>query len=456
LSSLDIPRAEEIRIDGGVLLFALALSIAAGLVFGLVPALQASRPRLSDSLKESGRGQAGSSAGLLRRGLVVAEVSLAVLPLVGALLLLKSFSKLTDVDPGFEPGGALTAQIDLPQAKYTEAEQRAGFYDRLTERLASLPGVDKVGAVTPMPLTGRGFVLTFYVEGEPIPEPNKEAHSNIRVVNDDYFDAMQIPLRRGRFFNRADAFEAPNVAVINESCLTRFFPDQDPLGQRITFDDPEDEDVTWMTIVGVVGDVHHESLAEATDPEIYWSYAQRPMDSTTLVLRTAGPTATLTAPLRAAISEIDSELPIYRVRALQDIVDLSVAQPRFTSLLWGLFAGLALLLAVIGVYSVLSYTVSQKRREIGVRLALGAERFEILQMILRGGMTLVLIGLAAGLLAAFLASNLLRTMVYSISPNDVSSFALAAFVLASVGVLACVIPALRATRVDPVVVLRDE
>jgi predicted permease len=456
MSAGDVPRAAEITVDAGVLLFTLALSLLTGLVFGLLPALQASRSDLQGTLKEGGRGQAGAGGGRLRSVLVVAEVAVAVVLLVGSGLLLRGLSRLVDVDPGFDPRGALTAQLDLPESKYPQDADQARFYRRLFDRLAALPGVERAGGVLPMPLTGSGFVLDFWVEGTPVPEPNKSPFSNVRVVNEDYFEAMKIPLLRGRVFTPADDFGAPWVVVINDSTAAKYFPGQDPIGERLTFDDPEGEEIRWMTIVGVVGDVHHEDLAAATEPELYWSYAQRPVDGTTVVLRAAGDPAALAGPLRSAVAEIDPDLPVYAVRPLEQIVDDSVAQPRFNSLLWGLFAGLALLLAVIGVYGVISYAVAQRRREIGVRLALGAERRRILGLVLKGGMGLVSIGLAAGLALSVPAARLLAGMVYEIGTTDPATYAGVAVLLAVVGAAACLVPALRATRVDPVVVLREE
>jgi putative ABC transport system permease protein len=387
---------------------------------------------------------------------VIAEVTVSVILLVGAGLLLRSLSRLVNVDPGFDLRSALTASIDLPESRYREDADKARFYDRLFARLTDLPGVEGVGAVMPMPLTGSGFVLTFYVEGTPVPEPNREPVSNIRVVNRDYFETMAIPVLRGRTFTRDDTMDRPWSVVINRSTADKYFPGQDPLGQRITFDDPEDADLHWMTVVGVVGDVHHEELAAATDPEIYWSYAQRPVDSATLVLRAAADPLGLAAPLRAAIAEIDPALAASEIRTLERIVEDSVARPRFNSLLIGLFAGLALVLAVIGVYGVISYTVTQRQREIGIRLALGARRGGILGLVLKAGMALVLFGLGLGLVAAVFTSRLLRSMMFEVSPVDPSTFAGVALLLGLVGAAACLIPALRATRVDPVVVLRDE
>lgn len=307
-----------------------------------------------------------------------------------------------------------------------------------------------------MPLTGGGFVLTFHVEGAPLPEPNKETHSNIRVVNEGYFQAMKIPLFAGRTFTGADDLEAPQVVVVNQSFVNRFLGGSDAVNQRITFDNPAGEQLQWMTIVGVVGDVHHESLDTETSPEVYWSYAQRPFQRVTLVLRTQGDPLTLTGPLRSAVQEIDSDLPVYNVQSLEAIVGDSLSQPRFNSLLLGLFAGLALLLAAIGVYGVVSYTVSQQKREIGVRLALGAARSQVLSMVMKSALTVVVLGTIAGLVGAFFAGKVLQSMVYDVGTRDVATFGIVAGLLVLVGLLASLLPALRATRVNPVVVLRDE
>ena len=457
MSASAIPRAQEVTVDSGVLLFALALSLLTGLAFGLIPALQASRTDLSGPLKDSGRGQAGSRAGSrLRRGLVLAEVALSVMLLVGAGLLIKSLSRLLDVDPGFEPAGVMTARLDLPEARYAEPEKQSAFFRQLTEGFEALPGVESAGVVIPMPLSGAGFVQTLHIEGNEIPEPNQAPKSNVRSVTENYFDTLRIPLLAGRVFQKSDDFDAPQVVVLNDAAAKKFFDGQNALGQRVTFDDPQGEEITWMTVVGVVGDVHHEDLAVATDPEIYWSYSQRPFQWSTLVVRTAADPATLTQPLRKVAAGIDPELPLYEFRTLEQIVTESVAQPQFNSLLLGLFAALALLLATLGVYGVISYSVTQGLREIGVRLALGAERARILGLVLRRGLTLVGLGLAVGLTAAFFASRVLSSMVYDISPTDLATYGLVALVLVAAGAAACLIPALRAIRVDPVVILRDE
>jgi predicted permease len=452
-----IPRSQEITVDLGVLLFTFLLAVTTGVVFGLLPALQASRPDLAGTLKEGGRGQAGGVRGRrIRNGLVLVEVALSVVLLVGAGLLLRSFERLLNVDPGFQPQGALTAALDLPRGKYPGPPEQAAYYRRLFNRLESLPGLEHVGGVVPMPLMGGGFVLTFHIEGAPLPEPNKQTHSNIRIVSDDYFAAMEIPLVQGRAFRRADDLEAPQIALVNQSFVEKFLPGEDPINKRVTFGDPASEDIEWLTIVGVVGDVHHESLATETDPELYWPYSQRPASRMTLVLQTHGDPLELVGPLRAAVQEIDPDLPVFRVRLLEEIVDESLNQPRFNSLLLGLFAGLALLLAAIGVYGVVNYSVSQQKREIGVRLALGAGRKRVIALVLKSALAVVLLGIVLGLLGAFFAAQVLQSMVYDVSIRDPATFGKVAGLLILVRLCATILPALRATRVDPAVVLRDE
>ena len=454
MEAADLPRVAEIGVDGGVLLFVLAASVVTGLVFGLLPALRASRPDLVASLKEGGRGQIGGGR-RLRDGLVMAEVAISMVLLIGAGLLLQSLSRLLAVDPGFEPEGVLVAELDLPESRYTEDEQQIAFYDQLYQRLETLPGVRSVGGVLPMPLTGSGFMLVFQVEGEPIPEPGKEIAANIRVVGAEYFATMGIRKVAGRFLDDHDTALAPDVAVVNESAARKFFGGQ-AIGQRLTFGDPTSEEARWLEVVGVVGDVHHESLATATDPEIYWSSAQRPIDSTTVVLRAEGAASALAGPLRQAVAELDPEIALAQVRPLTSLVDDSVAQQRFNGRLLGLFAGLALVLATLGLYSVLSVWVAQRLQEIGVRRALGAGTREIVSIVLRQGMSVVGVGLVLGTLGAFLTSRLLAERVYEISPTDPGTYAVVAGLLALVGAVACLVPAWRATRVDPMAVLRDE
>ena len=458
LNADSIPRAEEVVVDGGVLAFTLAVALATGILFGLLPALQGSRVDLNGALKEGGRGQSGGlRSRRTRRLLVVAEVAVALTLLIGAGLMIRSLGKLLAVDPGFDPKNALTAQITLPNSRYGEGEQRIELFRQLYQRAAALPGVTGVGSIMPMPLTGDNFVLRFFIQGRPLPQPNQGPQANIRVVSPEFFHVFGIPLYQGRDFTFDDNRNAPPVAVINRSTAERYWPDQDPLGQRIVFGDPEDPEAKWMTIVGIVGDVHHSSLEGALEPEIYWPHLQRPFEDTTLVLRTAGadPT-TLAGPLRAELDQLDPDLPLYSIRPLEQIVTDSVAQPRFNATLLTLFAGLALVLAAIGVYGLISYAIAQRLHELGIRVALGAGRGHVLATVVREGMTPVLWGLGVGLVAAFLATRLLSSLIFGVSATDPATFVLLTGLFAAIALAACLLPALRATRVDPVVVLREE
>lgn len=455
----ELPRASNIGVDASVLVFTLSLALTTGLIFGLIPALRASRPDLNEALKEGG-GRAQSS-GLrsqrLRTALVLTQVAISLVLLIGAGLLIRSFARILEVDPGFSTERALTLMLELPESQYPDEESQIRFYRQLFERTAELTGVAHVGGSFPMPLTGSGFVLTFNGEGWPIPEPNKSPFANIRVASPHYFEAMGIPLHRGREFTFADGPEAPLVAVVNRSAAAKYWPDQDPIGQRITFGNAQADDAEWLEIVGVVGDVHHEALSVATDPEIYWPVLQSPLSSMALVARSSGSNPLLLAsPLRQAISEIDPNLPIFQLQTLDELVKSSVAQPRFNALLLGLFAGLALLLAAIGLYGLVNYTVTQQMQEIGIRVALGASRGHILNRVLRSGMLPVVVGLSVGLVIAFLSGRLLQSLIYGISATDLPTFVFVLTLLLVVAALACTLPAWRATRIDPMHVLREE
>ncbi len=456
----DIPRAETIGIDGRVLAFTLAVSLGTGLLFGLFPALQGPGRDLHDSLKEGGRGNSGGGrARLARQGLVLAEVALALVLLVGAGLLLRSFANLQGIDPGFRSDGVLTMDVSPPEFKYGSEEQQAAFYSRLIERVSALPGVERAASAYPLPLSGSGFVLVYSINGRPEHTPGKEPAAAIRVVTPEFFRALDVPVLRGRVFGPADRFGAEKVAVVNQSWVQREFPGQDPIGQRITFGDPSEADAEWMTVVGVVGDVRHAALSEAPSAEVYWPQLQLPQRGSTLVVHAAagaGDPAALTAAVRAAVREVDPDLPVYRVRTLDEVVAASLSSSRFNAVLFGLFAALALALAAVGVYGVVSYAVAQRTHEIGIRMALGAGRHSVVAMILRQGMGTVLLGVAAGLVGAVFASRLLAGLVFGVSPRDPLTFLLVPLALATVALLANVIPARRATQVDPMIALRRE
>ncbi len=457
MSADAIPRASEIGLDWTVLGFTLALALATGLVFGLLPALHASKGDLQGALREGGRGQsAGGRARLVRDALVLVEVAAALVLLVVAGLLIRTFVGLQGVSPGFDPSGVMTLRLSLPESTYPDDASQAAFYERLSERLRAIPGVEASGTGFPLPLGGSSYVLSFAVEGRPAPAPNQSPKSWMRFVTPGYLQALGIPLVRGRGLAVSDRAGVPRVAVVSRTFAATNFPGEDPIGHRITFGDPTDPDAEWVEIVGVVGSVRDQSLAEEPNGETYLSAFQTPLDVATVVARTAGDPAALAPALRAAVHDVDPNLPVYRVETMEAVVADSLADRRFNAMLLALFAGLALVLASVGVYGVISYSVSQRTSEMGLRLALGAERREVTAMVVRQGMARVGIGVAVGLAGAFLAGRFLRSLVVGITVRDPLTFAAVALVLLAVALFATWLPARRATRVDPVVALRSE
>ncbi|MGD2116609.1 MAG: ABC transporter permease, partial [Acidobacteriota bacterium] len=460
LNADDIPRASAVGVDGTVLGFTLGVALATGLVFGLVPALQASRADLQGSLKEGGRGESGGgsarTAHRARTVLILAEVAAAVVLLVGAGLLLRSLVGLQGISPGFEPAGVMTVQVSLPDSKYPDENDRAAFYRALTERVAALPGVEAAGAGFPLPLGGSNFILDFAVEGRPAPEPNQSPSSHMRFVTPGYLRSLGIPLLRGRPLTAADREDAPRVAVINRTMARRWWPDGDPIGERITFDDPTDPEAEWVEIVGIVGDVRHTSLAQEPDAETYLSAYQTPRPTAVVTARTAGEPRLLAGALQEAVRQIDPDLPVYRVRTLEEVVAGSLADQRFNATLLGLFALLALVLASVGVYGVISYSVTRRTHEMGLRMALGAERREVRRMVVLQGMRVVGLGVVLGLGGALAAARFLEGLLFGVGTTDPVTLVTVPAVLLLVALLATVLPAVRATRVDPVVALRGE
>lgn len=453
-----IPRAREIGVDGRVLAFTFLVSLATGLLFGLVPALSATGRRLYEALKEGGRAMAGGVHGRLVRNLLVGfEVAVALVLLVCAGLLIQSFARLSGVNPGFEPEGVLTARISIPEFKYPDEERQALFYDQLLERLGAIPGVEAAASIYPLPLSGSNMVLAFVVEGRPVPPPAETPSTNVRMVSPDYFRVMGIPLVQGRAFTDRDRLGAEQVAVINQTMASKIWPGENPLGKRFTFGDPSDpEDPGWRTVVGVVADVRHDTLDQEKVSEAYWPQAQGPSSDTVLVLRTAGDPVQLAGPLREAVRGIDRDLPLERIQPMEQVVSEALAQSRFKTLLLGLFAALALGLAAVGVYGVVSYSVAQRTHEMGIRLALGARPDQVRRMVLLQGMRVVLISSAVGIAAALFATRFLREQVYGVSATDPVTFAVVPLVLLAVALVANWVPALRATRVDPLEALRYE
>jgi len=453
-----IPRAEGIGIDTRVLVYTLLISVATGVVFGLVPALSAIGGRLSGALKEGGRAMAGGRRGnLVRDVLVIGEVALALMLLVGAGLLIQSFARLQSVDPGFKPRGVITAQVSLPAVKYPDDPRQAAFFQHALERIRSLPGVQHAASIYPLPLSsGSGFQLSFVVAGRPVPKPGEEQSAHVRFISPDYFRTMEIPALKGRAFTEQDGIDDQRVAVVNREMASRIWPGVDPLGQRLTFGDPTQPTAKWMTVVGVVADVRGSNLGNESEMELYCSQYQNPSSEAALVVRTAADPLSLVAPIRRALQEIDGDLPLDKVQTMEQVVSSSLAQNRVKTVLLGIFAALALVLAAVGVYGLVSFSVAQRTHEIGIRIALGARRVEVLAMIIRQGMKLIAIGLAVGLGGAFASSRLLADQVYKVSVVDPLTYIGVPVVLTAVALLANWLPARRATRVDPLAALRSE
>jgi len=450
LSAGEIPRVENVTIDAGVLVFTLATSVLTGVIFGLVPAWQALRTNLNDVLKEGGRTASGGGR-WLRNALVVSEVAISIVLLVGASLLLRSFARVTSVDPGFRAENVLSFRVSLPASVYPQDQNRTAFFKRLLERIEAQASALSAGAVQTLPMRG-GYFLSVTVQGRPAPAPGEEASATYRAVSSRYFETLGIPLLRGRGFTERDFEGGPLVAIVDEAFVRRHFPDQDPIGQRLDIGNG----TQGNEIVGVVGNVHHFGLDTIAEPTMYSPFTQDPFSTMWVVVRTTGDPLQLAATMRGAVREIDPTLPAYSMVALAEVVSESVAQRRFSTLLLGLFAGVALFLAAVGLYGVLSYTVSQRTQEMGLRMALGAQRGHLLRLVVSQGMRLAFLGVALGLAGALALARTVAVMLYEVTPFDPVSYGATAAVLLGIAVLACYVPARRATRVDPLIALRYE
>jgi putative ABC transport system permease protein len=447
----NIPRLNEITIDPRVLIFTFGISLVTGLVFGLVPALQSSRPDLNDALKEGGRGS--SSGNRVARNLfVVAEMALALVLLVGAGLMLRSFSQLHQVKTGFETENVLTMRIQLPMAKYPQPQQRADFFKRAQEHLGALPEVKSVGAINYLPLTGLASSTVFNLASQPELPPSESPGTEVRIITPGYFGAMGIPLLKGRTFDGRDGAES-RVLVINETIARKFFPGQDPIGQRLIVNwEPKVAD----EIVGVVGDVKETALAEEANPAIYWPHPREPYQFMNFVLRAAIDPAHLSAAATKEIHALDPDQPVSDIRTLDQVVAKSIARPRFNMLLLAVFAGVALVLASVGIYGVMNYSATQRTQEIGIRMALGAKPSDILRLVVGHGMKLTFAGIAIGLTASVALTRVMTNLLFGITATDLPTFLGVSAVLTLVALLANYIPARRATRINPVVALRYE
>jgi putative ABC transport system permease protein len=457
-SPSDIPRVEQVGLDARVVVFTILVSVLTGVAFGLVPALQASKTELTGALKEGGRGTTeGFRRNRARSLLVVAEVALSLVLLIGAGLLIRSFVRLMQTDPGFDPSRVVTLDIPLDRHRYDTEEKQAAFFDRLVERARQLPGVEAAGLVNDVPFSHEVDVMTFNIAGRPPALPGNEPSAHDTVVSPGYFEAMRIPLREGRMFSQQDGPNTPRVLLVSEALARKYFAGQNAVGQRLVVDyDPPLGNVTYE-IVGVVGDAHRLTLEKAAEPEFYVLNDQLPQRRMNLVVRTsAANPASMTAALRGAVAELDKGQTIWQTRTLGELVSASVAGRRFNMALLGVFAFVALALAALGIYGVMSYSVTRRTHEVGVRMALGASRGDVLRLIVGQGMMLALAGVAVGLAAAFAVTRVLAGLLFGVTATDPLTYAGLALLLAAIAFVSCYLPARRATKVDPMVALRYE
>lgn len=446
-----LPRMEQIQLDAGVLAFTTVVSIGVAVAFGLIPALYASRAGLRAQLSESASATSNPAARRLLSGLVVVEVALALVLLVGAGLMTRSFSKLLQVNPGFEPGNVVAAQVFLPTTKYNERHRLVQFFEDVVDRVRSEPGVTSASAVSALPMqeVGTASALPFSVEGR-VPPATEDPLADVRMVTQGYFDTMKIQLREGRFLDERDTTDGPRTSVINETMARRYFPDRSPIGQTII--NPHGRAV----VVGVVGDVRNQGLASEPKKQVYLPLRQSPVAGMAVVARTERDPVAFAGAIRRAVWSVDAQQPIYDLSTMDQILARAVFLPRLSTTLLVLFAVAALLLAGLGIYGVLSYSVTQRVREIGLRMALGATRGRTIGLVVRNSMLTLATGVGIGLVAATLLARSMGGVLYGISPFDLPAFSLAALVLVAAGFGATLLPARRATRVDPMVALREQ
>ena len=454
-----VPRLAQVSLDLRVLGFTMLLSLGTCLIFGLIPAWQASKPDLNATLEHGGRSSgAGASRLRFRQTLVVFQVSIAVMLVIGAGLLIKSFWLLQRVDKGFESDGVLTAVLTLPP-KYSDPQQINNFHKQLQERISALPNVKATTIAYDHPLESN-WLDSFQIEGRVNSLQNQSTSANFIPVGVDYFDAVGVRLVAGRKFTSLDDQDHPGVAIVNESFVKHYFPNENPLGQRLKPSPPariwNNKRLTTFEVDGIVHDVKLAGLEAASEPAYYLPASQAPLQDMTLLVRASGDPLSLVGAVRAAVLSIDPNQPLANISTLEKVVDDSIAPRRLNMLLMGLFAGLAMLLSAVGIYGLLSHAVTQRTQEMGIRMALGAQVGDVLKLVLRQGMSLALIGEAIGLIAAFLLTRLLRGLLFGVRPNDATTFIVVAGILALVALLACYVPARRATKVDPLVALRYE
>lgn len=460
LASKSLPSVGVIGLDGRVLAFTAAIALLAGVLFGLAPALQTAKMDVRPALSDASRGSTGgASRHRVRDLLVVTEVALALILLIGAGLLIRSFARLQDVQPGFDASHLLVVDVPVSPNGYAQAPRRMSLFDQLIERSKTLPGVSAAGAALILPVTGSGSVIHFNIQGRPPKTPHDYILIGYRPVSPGYLETLRVPLLAGRMLNESDTERGPYVAVVNQSMVKQYFPGESPLGKRIQVGATPTNEIPWAEIVGVVGDMK-QSLASEASAEMYIPFRQAdsliPIFAMSMVLRTTNEPHAEVSALRNAVHEIDADQPLVNFRTMQENIATSVSDPRFRTMLLGIFAASALLLAVIGLYGLMAYSVEQRTSEIGIRLALGAQRNDVLKLIVVQGLKLVLVGVAIGLGGALALSQLLTRFLYGVVPSDPATFAIVASILTLVAMVACWIPARRAMRVDPIVALRYE
>jgi putative ABC transport system permease protein len=462
LSADTVPAAFAVGLDPYVLVFTLAISIITGILFGLAPALRTAKTDLRGTLNEGSRGSTAGPGHLrLRGGLIATEIALAMLLLVGAGLLLRSFSRLQEIPPGFQPDHLFVADLPLSQTAYAKPEQRYDFFDRVVDRVRTLPGVRSAGAASFLPVSGGGGLIHFNIAGRPPKSPHDYTAAGYRTVTPNYFETLGVPLMQGRFFTPADKEHAPAVIVINTTMLHTYFPNENPLGKKIQLGATPDPDPTnpYMEVVGVVGDVL-QGLGDDPKAEMYLPYRQAdgvlPVFQLSLVLRTSGDPLQQAAAVRTELSQIDPNQPLVKVRTMEDNMSATVAQPRFRTWLIAIFASLAALLAAVGIYGVMSYSVTQRTNEIGIRVTLGAQPTDVFRTVVGEGLRFALVGVSIGLISGLILTRLLQSFLYGISPFDPITFSAVTILLLGVATAASYFPARRATKVDPIVALRYE
>jgi len=449
---------KDIGLNAPVLGFTFGVSMLTGIVFGIAPALHASKPDLNESLKEGGRGGTeGRQRNFVRASLVVAEVAIALVLLVGAGLLIRSFMRLQQVSPGFNPSNVLTMQLSLPRSKYGEKPQVAAFFDQLVQRVTALPGVQSAAVGNNLPMSNNNWNASFAVENLQVAQGEPSPHGDPHMISPEYFSTMGIPLLRGRFFTDADSKDSLPVVIVDQTLADQYWPDQDPIGKRMAagFDGPRGKP-HWREIVGAVGHVKQYGLDGKTKVQYYFPQTQSPQNDMYLIVRTPSEQKGMIAAIRNTLDSLDKDQPIYKVTTLEQMVSNSQSQKRLSMLLLGIFAAVALLLAAVGIYGVMSYAVTQGTHEVGIRMALGAQQRDVLALVVRQGMMMTLTGVAIGLVGAFAASRVLASLLFGVGTHDPLTFIGISVLLAGVALLASFIPARRATKVDPIIALRYE